>query len=136
LQLQKYNYFHTLNNRSLNKVAENELTKLYYSIGEVSVMFGVNTSLIRFWDKEFDIITPKKNKKGNRLFTPKDIKNLNKIYDLVKNQGFTLEGARKALKRRTPAQTEIETTEESTASDDVIVKLEAIKSRLIQLKNY
>ncbi len=134
--MQKYNYFHTLNNRSLNKVAENELTKLYYSIGEVSVMFGVNTSLIRFWDKEFDIITPKKNKKGNRLFTPKDIKNLNKIYDLVKNQGFTLEGARKALKRRTPAQTEIETTEESTASDDVIVKLEAIKSRLIQLKNY
>jgi DNA-binding transcriptional MerR regulator len=136
LQLQKYNYFHTLNDRSLNKVAENELTKLYYSIGEVSVMFGVNTSLIRFWDKEFDVITPKKNKKGNRLFTPKDIKNLNKIYDLVKNQGFTLEGARKALKRRTPAQTEIETTEESTVSDDVIVKLEAIKSRLIQLKNY
>jgi hypothetical protein len=79
LQLQKYNYFHTLNKKSLNKVAENELTKLYYSIGEVSVMFGVNTSLIRFWDKEFDIITPKKNKKGNRLFTPKDIKNLNKI---------------------------------------------------------
>ena len=134
--MQKYNYFHTLNNKSLNKVAENELTKLYYSIGEVSVMFGVNTSLIRFWDKEFDIITPKKNKKGNRLFTPKDIKNFNKIYDLVKNQGFTLEGARKALKRRTPAQKEIETTEESAISGDVIEKLENIKSRLIQLKNY
>jgi len=134
--LQKYNYFHTLNKKSLNKVAENELTKLYYSIGEVSVMFGVNTSLIRFWDKEFDIITPKKNKKGNRLFTPKDIKNLNKIYDLVKNQGFTLEGARKALKRRTPVQKEIETTEEATSSQDVIEKLETIKSRLIQLKKY
>ena len=120
----------------MNKVAENELTKLYYSIGEVSVMFGVNTSLIRFWDKEFDIITPKKNKKGNRLFTPKDIKNLNKIYDLVKNQGFTLEGARKALKRRTPVQKEIEMTEESAASTDVIEKLENIKSRLIQLKKY
>jgi DNA-binding transcriptional MerR regulator len=134
--LQKYNYFHTLNNKGLNKVAENELTKLYYSIGEVAEMFGVNTSLIRFWDKEFDIITPKKNKKGNRLFTPKDIKNFNKIYDLVKNQGFTLEGARKALKRRTPAQKEIETTEETTTSQDVIEKLESIKSRLIQLKNY
>jgi DNA-binding transcriptional MerR regulator len=134
--LQKYNYFHTLNNKGLNKVAENELTKLYYSIGEVAEMFGVNTSLIRFWDKEFDIITPKKNKKGNRLFTPKDIKNFNKIYDLVKNQGFTLEGARKALKRRTPAQKEIETTEETTTSQDVIEKLETIKSRLIQLKNY
>jgi DNA-binding transcriptional MerR regulator len=136
LRLQKYNYFHTLNNKGLNKVAENELTKLYYSIGEVAEMFGVNTSLIRFWDKEFDIITPKKNKKGNRLFTPKDIKNFNKIYDLVKNQGFTLEGARKALKRRTPAQKEIETTEETTTSQDVIEKLETIKSRLIQLKNY
>ncbi len=134
--MQKYNYFHTLNNKGLNKVAENELTKLYYSIGEVAEMFGVNTSLIRFWDKEFDIITPKKNKKGNRLFTPKDIKNFNKIYDLVKNQGFTLEGARKALKRRTPAQKEIETTEENTTSQDVIEKLESIKSRLIQLKNY
>ncbi len=134
--MQKYNYFHTLNNKGLNKVAENELTKLYYSIGEVAEMFGVNTSLIRFWDKEFDIITPKKNKKGNRLFTPKDIKNFNKIYDLVKNQGFTLEGARKALKRRTPAQKEIETTEETTTSQDVIEKLETIKSRLIQLKNY
>ncbi len=134
--MQKYNYFHTLNNKGLNKVAENELTKLYYSIGEVAEMFGVNTSLIRFWDKEFDIITPKKNKKGNRLFTPKDIKNFNKIYDLVKNQGFTLEGARKALKRRTPAQKEIETTEETTISQDVIEKLETIKSRLIQLKNY
>lgn len=120
----------------MNKVAENELTKLYYSIGEVAEMFGVNTSLIRFWDKEFDIITPKKNKKGNRLFTPKDIKNFNKIYDLVKNQGFTLEGARKALKRRTPAQKEIETTEETTTSQDVIEKLQTIKSRLIQLKNY
>jgi DNA-binding transcriptional MerR regulator len=136
LRLQKYNYFHTLNNKGLNKVAENELTKLYYSIGEVAEMFGVNTSLIRFWDKEFDIITPKKNKKGNRLFTPKDIKNFNKIYDLVKNQGFTLEGARKALKRRTPAQKEIETTEKTTISQDVIEKLETIKSRLIQLKNY
>ncbi len=134
--MQKYNYFHTLNNKGLNKVAENELTKLYYSIGEVATMFGVNTSLIRFWDKEFDIITPKKNKKGNRLFTPKDIKNFNKIYDLVKNQGFTLEGARKALKRRSPAQKEIETTEETTTSQDVIEKLETIKSRLIQLKNY
>jgi DNA-binding transcriptional MerR regulator len=136
LWLQKYNYFHTLNKKGLNKVAENELTKLYYSIGEVATMFGVNTSLIRFWDKEFDIITPKKNKKGNRLFTPKDIKNFNKIYDLVKNQGFTLEGARKALKRRTPAQREIETTEETTTSQDVIEKLEKIKNRLIQLKNY
>lgn len=120
----------------MNKVSEDDLTKLYYTIGEVATMFEVNTSLIRFWDKEFDIINPKKNKKGNRLFTPKDIKNFNRIYDLVKVQGFTLEGARKALKRRTPIQKEIEITDASTTSQDVVEKLESIKKRLIELKNY
>lgn len=116
----------------MNKVAEHELTKLYYTIGEVATMFDVNTSLIRFWDKEFEIINPKKNKKGNRLFTPKDIKNFNRIYDLVKNQGFTLEGARKALKKRTPAKINpgIE-----ASNGDVVEKLEEIKARLIRLKN-
>jgi DNA-binding transcriptional MerR regulator len=58
--------------------------KLYYSIGEVAVAFSVNTSLIRFWEKEFDVLQPKKNAKGNRKFTPKDIKNLELIYHLVK----------------------------------------------------
>ena len=79
-------------------ISEKQLTKLYYTIGEVAEMFNVNTSLIRFWEKEFTIIQPKKNKKGNRLFTPKDILNFNKIYHLVKEQGFTLEGAKNALK--------------------------------------
>lgn len=60
--------------------------KLYYSIGEVAEAFGVNASLIRFWDKEFDILKPKKNAKGNRMFTPEDIKNLKLIYHLVKEQ--------------------------------------------------
>ncbi|MBL4706809.1 MAG: MerR family transcriptional regulator [Flavobacteriales bacterium] len=73
-------------------------TKLYYSIGEVSKMFDVNASLIRFWEKEFSIIKPKKNKKGNRLFTKKDIDNLHIIYNLVKERGFTLEGAKKKMK--------------------------------------
>ena len=62
----------------MNKVAEHNLTKLYYTIGEVAEMFDVNTSLIRFWEKEFQVISPKKNRKGNRLFTPKDIVNINK----------------------------------------------------------
>ena len=117
----------------MNKVSEDELTKLYYTIGEVATMFDVNTSLIRFWDKEFDIINPKKNKKGNRLFTPKDIKNFNRIYDLVKVQGFTLEGARKALKKRTPAQPQTESIEKNV-SDDIVSQLESIKEKLIQLK--
>ena len=64
---------------------ETKVEKLYYSIGEVAEMFHVNTSLIRFWEKEFDIIKPKKNKKGNRLFTKEDIDNFHIIYHLVKD---------------------------------------------------
>ena len=71
--------------------------KLYYSIGEVAKAFNVNASLIRYWEQEFPIIKPKKNKKGNRYFTPEDIKNLKIIYHLVKEKGYTLDGARIAL---------------------------------------
>lgn len=72
--------------------------KLYYTIGEVSKMFNVNASLIRFWEKEFDVLKPKKNKKGNRLFTKGDVENLRVIYHLVKERGYTLQGARAKLK--------------------------------------
>ena len=72
--------------------------KLFYKISEVAEMFKINISAVRFWEKEFDILKPKKNKKGNRLFTPKDIKNIQIIYHLVKERGFTLEGAKKKLK--------------------------------------
>ena len=78
----------------------NKSNKLYYSIGEVSEMFKVNASLIRFWEKEFSIIKPKKNKKGNRLFTQKDVDNLTLIYHLVKEKGYTLEGAKKKLREK------------------------------------
>ena len=76
---------------------EDNTQKLYYSIGEVAKMFDVNTSLIRFWEKEFDIIKPQKNKKGNRLFTKKDIDNFHLIFNLVKEQGYTLQGAKEKL---------------------------------------
>ena len=72
--------------------------KLYYTIGEVASMFDVNTSLIRYWEKEFDIIKPQKNKKGNRLFTQQDIDNFHQIYNLVKERGYTLQGAKDKLK--------------------------------------
>ena len=72
--------------------------KRYYKIGEVSKAFGVNTSLIRFWEKEFSIIKPKKNAKGNRMFTQEDVKNFQLIFHLVKEKGFTLEGAKNKLK--------------------------------------
>ena len=72
---------------------EPSVEKLYYTIGEVAKMFDVNTSLIRYWEKEFDIIKPYKNKKGNRMFTPEDIENFHLIYHLVKEKGMTLKGA-------------------------------------------
>ena len=75
-----------------------KIEKLYYSIGEVAELFEVNTSLIRFWEKEFDVLKPMKNKKGNRLFTQGDLDNLRLIYHLVKERGFTLQGAKDKLK--------------------------------------
>ena len=74
------------------------IEKLFYPIGEVAQMYGVNISLIRFWENEFDILKPKKNNKGNRMFTKKDVDNLIIIYHLVKERGFTLEGAKQKLK--------------------------------------
>ncbi|HTX89332.1 MAG TPA: MerR family transcriptional regulator [Bacteroidales bacterium] len=73
--------------------------KLFYSIGEVAELFEVNPSLIRYWEKEFQILNPQKNTKGNRQFTPKDIDTLRIIYHLVKERGYTLEGAREKLRR-------------------------------------
>tara|TARA_B100001057_G_scaffold403929_1_gene416359 strand:+ start:408 stop:743 length:336 start_codon:yes stop_codon:yes gene_type:complete len=104
----------------------NEKTgKLYYSIGEVSQMFEVNASLIRFWEKEFSVIRPKKNKKGNRLFTQKDVDNFRLIYHLVKEKGFTLEGAKKQLREKGEA---IEKEAEMLKS------LKKIRSFLMDLK--
>lgn len=108
-----------------------KLTKLYYSIGEVAEMFQVNTSLIRFWEKEFNVIQPKKNKKGNRLFSPKDIENFNKIYHLVKVNGYTLDGARKALK----SKNETTVIQPVDSDSELIERLESVKSRLKKLKN-
>ena len=76
-----------------------KIEKIYYSIGEVADLFEVRPSLIRFWEKEFDILKPQKNKKGNRLFTRQDISNLRLIYHLVKERGFTLQGAKDKLKQ-------------------------------------
>ncbi len=98
--------------------------KLYYSIGEVAKAFNVNASLIRFWESEFDILKPKKNKKGNRLFTPEDIKNLKIIYHLVKERGYTLEGAKIALEEKSSIKDEVE----------LIARMEFIRSELIKLK--
>lgn len=111
------------------------LTKLYYTIGEVADIFDVNTSLIRFWEKEFGFVQPKKNKKGNRMFTPKDIVNFNKIYQLVKTNGYTLEGAKRALKSKAPIEKSVENSPKLSENEELIQRLEDIKQRLISLKN-
>jgi DNA-binding transcriptional MerR regulator len=100
--------------------------KRYYGIGEVANAFGVNTSLIRFWEKEFDTLKPKKNAKGNRKFTPDDIKSLKLIYHLVKERGFTLEGAKIHLK---------EDKKETLNNFEIISKLEEVKNQLTKIKN-
>lgn len=114
----------------MSRINENQLTKLYYSIGEVSKMFDVNTSLIRFWEKEFPSVKLKKNKKGNRVFTVKDIVQIDKIYILVKEHGYTLDGAKKALKSKAPIES-ISPLED----DSLVLKLEGIKNKLLSLKS-
>jgi DNA-binding transcriptional MerR regulator len=107
--------------------------KLYYSISEVSDMFEVNASTIRFWEKEFDVIKPKKNKKGNRLFTPEDIDHFKVIYNLVKEQGFTLDGAKKYLKEnRKTVKHELKA--ERIQFSEIENKLKFIKQTLIDLR--
>ncbi|MCQ2249637.1 MAG: MerR family transcriptional regulator [Bacteroidales bacterium] len=102
------------------------LDKLYYSIGEVAKMFDANASQIRYWEKEFQIIKPKKNNKGNRQFTKKDIENIKKIHFLVKDRGMTLEGAKKHLKSHTQ--------EDGVANFEVIKILQDMKKKLLEMK--
>ena len=100
--------------------------KRYYSMGEIANAFGVNQSLIRFWDKEFDILKPKKNAKGNRQFTPDDVKNLQLIFHLLKERGFTIEGAKTHLKDR---------QKKTLDKFEIVRKLENIKNELMLIKN-
>jgi DNA-binding transcriptional MerR regulator len=100
--------------------------KRYYGIGEIAKAFNVNTSLIRFWEKEFNILKPKKNAKGNRKFTPADVKNLEIIYYLVKERGFTLEGAKIHLK---------DNKQKTLDRFEIIRKLESVKSELHKIRD-
>lgn len=103
---------------------EKEINKLYYSMGEVSEMFEVNPSMIRFYEKEFDILQPKKNAKGNRLFRPEDVENLKIIFNLIKDKGFTLQGAKDYIKNN---------RNEVLENQKVIDSLENLKSFMIKL---
>ncbi len=104
---------------------EKKVEKLFYSIGEIAEMFNVNTSLIRYWEREFDIIKPRKNKKGNRFFTSEDIENFHLIYNLVKERGMTLKGAKKKLK---------ENREDSVNNFQVVKNLKTVREMLLEIK--
>ena len=107
-------------------VKERESFKLYYSIGEVAEMLDVNASLLRFWEKEFDIIKPQKNAKDNRIYKEQDLKNLKLIHHLVKQRGFTLEGAKKKIKDQHKALLE---------KSEMIDSLKHVKEMLLDLKD-
>ena len=102
---------------------EREIKRKYFSIGEVASLLNVNTSLIRFWESEFEFINPKKNKKGLRKYTNEDINKLKKIYSLLKEERFTIDGARKHLKRN-----------KNSSENNVVSKLEKLKNQLIEIK--
>lgn len=106
------------------KYFEKEINKKYFNIGEVAENLNVNTSLIRFWEEKFDILNPKKNNKGKRKYTKKDIKILNEIYNLVKEKGFTIKGANSIMKSK----------DNSMKQNEIVESLIKIKKSIEDLK--
>ena len=104
---------------------EKQIEKLFYPIGEIAQMFEVSVSSIRYWEKEFDVLKPKKNKKGNRMFTKKDVDNLKIIYHLTKERGFTLEGAKKKLR---------ENKADTIDNVEIINHLKSIRQFLVEFR--
>lgn len=103
-----------------------ETEKLYYSISEVSEMFEINPSTLRFWEKEFEVLKPHKNKKGNRLFTQKDLANIASIVELVRHKGYTIQGAREQL-RHNGANAE--------RRAEVLARLKQVRAKLLALRD-
>ncbi len=105
---------------------EKEIEKQYYTIGEVAAMFDVAASLIRFWETEFEQLRPKKNKKGNRQYTKQDIETLRSVYHLVKERGYTIQGAKDVMKHKS-----VQTKDKM----EIIDSLEKVRSFLVGIKN-
>lgn len=101
--------------------------KLYYSMGEVAELFDVRPSLLRYWESQFGVLRPKRNKKGNRLFTPQDVERLKLIYHLVKERGMTLDGARRAL-RQTRAEGGM------SRDAELMERLQHIRAMLVEVR--
>ena len=105
---------------------EKKREKLFYSIGEVASMLGEQNSAVRFWEKEFDILKPKKNKKGNRLFTPADVENLKLIHYLLRERGMTIAGVRKKL---------AENPEDLKQNHEIINRLKKVREMLVEIRD-
>jgi len=103
-----------------------KIEKIFYSISEVAKMMGVNTSQIRYWENNFDELNPQKNKKGNRLFTPKDIEDVKLIHYLVKQRGLTIKGAQLKLK---------ENRDETMENFEVVNRLKEIRHQLVEIRD-
>ena len=112
---------------ALIEVPEDEILfqKMYYSIGKVADMFKVNQSLIRLWENEFDVLKPKKNGKGDRLFRPADIKNIHLIYHLMRERKYTMEGAKDFIKNNKKATEKFSTIESLKKLKDFLIELKA-----------
>src|SRR5699024_2240225 len=110
----------------LGAISRKKLDKQYYGIGEVAEMFHVKTSLIRYWDNEFPILKPRKNRKGDRLFRPEDIRNLQLIYHLLRERKFTIEGAKKQLN---------EDKRVTERNFEMVQSLQKVKQFLVELKS-
>ena len=108
----------------MKSIDTQNLDKLYYSIGEVSEMFDVSRSLLRYWENELSFLTPRKNRKGHRLFPKENIQQIQIIYNLVKERGFTLDGAKQELKKEKGPLSE---------QADLVARLKIIQSRLKDL---
>ena len=108
----------------MKSIDTQNLDKLYYTIGEVAEMFEVSRSLLRYWENEFSFLTPRKNRKGDRLFTKENIQQIQIIYNLVKERGFTLDGAKQELKKEKGPLSE---------QADLVDRLKTIQSRLKDL---
>lgn len=128
--LRNYNYFWKHIIVRMPEIDISKLTKLYYSIGEVAKMLGVNSSLLRFWEKEFSFQIAKKNAKGNRMYGIKEIAFINHVYQLVKVNGFTLEGAKQQLKVNKVA----DISKRNKKTEELIKRLESMRERIIALK--
>ena len=106
-------------------VKEYKAEKMFYTMGEITEMFDVRASLVRFWVDRFDVLKPKKNKKGNRLFTPEDVKNLETIYHLTRERGMTLAGAEKYLKTHRG---------EAERDTELMHRLQTIRGLLVEIR--